>query len=57
MAVPYNDSPFTSPLAEEVEHLHFSEGVREGGKLQTLIVPLTPLPNPPPQGRRESNHV
>jgi hypothetical protein len=44
---------FTSPLEGEVESLRFSEGFREGGKPQTLLVRFTPLPNPPPQGGRE----
>jgi hypothetical protein len=53
----HNASVFTSPLAGEAERRRFGEGVREGGKRQTLIVPLTALPSPPPQGGREFSDV
>ena len=47
-------SVFTSPLAGEVDRRSVSEGGREGGKLHIAHLQFTPLPNPPPQGGRES---
>ncbi len=52
-AVPH--SLFTSPLEGEVDQCRLAGVDREGGKLQTPRVLLTPLPNPPPQGGRENS--
>ena len=54
LIVARRSSFFTSPLAGEVDRRSDSEGGREGCKQQALTQISTPLPDPPPQGGRET---